>query len=56
MNKFVKDESGGTAVEYGLIVAAISVAILTILNAVSAPLIQTFASIPTQLAESGGNK
>jgi pilus assembly protein Flp/PilA len=56
MNKFVKDESGGTAVEYGLIVAAISVAILTVLNAVSAPLIKTFASIPTQLAESGRNK
>jgi pilus assembly protein Flp/PilA len=56
MNKFAKNDSGGTAVEYGLIVAAISVAILTVLNAVSAPLIDTFSSIPTQLAESGGNK
>ncbi|MBO0755639.1 MAG: Flp family type IVb pilin [Bradyrhizobiaceae bacterium] len=55
MNKFAK-ESGGTAVEYCLIVAAISVAILTVLNAVSAPLIKTFSSIPTQLVESGGNK
>ena len=53
MNKFAKDKSGAAAVEYGLIVAAISVAILTLLNAVSAPLIQTFSSIPTQLAESG---
>jgi pilus assembly protein Flp/PilA len=56
MSKFAKNDSGGTAVEYGLIVVAISVAILTVLNAVSAPLIDTFSSIPTQLAESGGNK
>jgi pilus assembly protein Flp/PilA len=56
MNKFAKDQSGGTAVEYGLIVAAISVAILTVLNALSAPLIKTVSSIPTELAESGDNK
>jgi Flp pilus assembly pilin Flp len=53
MNKFAKDGSGGTAVEYGLIVAAISVAILTVLNAMSVPLMKTVSSIPTQLAESG---
>jgi Flp pilus assembly pilin Flp len=56
MNKFVKHESGGTAVEYGLIVAAISVAILTVLNAVSAPLIKAVSSIPTELAVNCGNK
>jgi pilus assembly protein Flp/PilA len=56
MNRFAKDESGGTAVEYGLIVAAISVAILTVLNAVSAPLIKTVSSIPIELAVSGANK
>lgn len=53
MNKF---KSGGTAVEYGLIVAAILVAILTLLTAVRGPLIKTFSSIPTQLAERGGNR
>jgi Flp pilus assembly pilin Flp len=56
MNKFAKVQSSGTAVEYGLIVAAISVAILTVLNAVSAPLIKTVLSIPSELVESGGNK
>lgn len=53
MNRFAKHESGGTAVEYGLIVAAISVAILTALNAMSAPLIKTVSSIPTQITDSG---
>jgi Flp pilus assembly pilin Flp len=56
MNRFANNESRGTAVEYGLIVAAISVAILAVLNAVSAPLIQTVSSIPTELAASGANK
>ena len=30
--KFLKDESGATAIEYGLIAALVSVAILTALN------------------------
>jgi hypothetical protein len=32
------------------------VAILTVLNVMSAPLINTVSSIPTQLAESGSSK
>jgi Flp pilus assembly pilin Flp len=56
MNRFANNESAGAVVEYGLIVAAISVAILTVLNAVSVPLIKTVSSIPTELAVSGANK
>ena len=29
-NRFLKDESGATAIEYGLIVAAIAVAVITV--------------------------
>jgi Flp pilus assembly pilin Flp len=54
MNRFAK--GGAAAVEYGLIVAAISVAILTIVNVMSAQLIQTISSIPTQLDQRGSSK
>ena len=47
--KFVKDESGATAIEYGLIAAGISVAIITIVNNLGSKLQSTFSSISTQL-------
>jgi pilus assembly protein Flp/PilA len=47
--KFVKDESGATAIEYGLIAAGISVAIITIVNNLGTKLTSTFSSISTQL-------
>ena len=47
--KFVKDESGATAIEYGLIAAGISVAIITIVNNLGTKLQSTFSSISTQL-------
>jgi pilus assembly protein Flp/PilA len=36
--RFLKDESGATAIEYGLIAAGISVAILTVLKGVGTKL------------------
>ena len=50
--KFVKDESGATAIEYGLIAAGISVAIITIVNNLGTKLTSTFSSISTQLNSS----
>ena len=50
--KFVKDESGATAIEYGLIAAGISVAIITIVNNLGTKLSSTFSSISTQLNSS----
>ena len=47
--KFVKDESGATAIEYGLIAAGISVAIITVVNNLGTKLQSTFSSISTQL-------
>jgi len=47
--KFFSDESGATAIEYGLIAALVSVAIITALKAVSGALITTFNSVATAL-------
>jgi len=47
--RFVKDQSGATAIEYGLIAAGISVAIIATVNALGTQLNSTFSSISTQL-------
>jgi pilus assembly protein Flp/PilA len=45
MFKFLKDESGATAIEYGLIAAGIGVAIITVVGQVGTALEATFSSI-----------
>jgi len=47
--RFLKDESAATAIEYGLIAAAISVAIITVVKGLGSKLDTTFSSISTQL-------
>ena len=42
IKRFVSDESGATAIEYGLIAAGISVAIVTIVQTVGTSLTGTF--------------
>jgi pilus assembly protein Flp/PilA len=46
---FLKDESGATAIEYGLIAAGISVAIIAVVNGLGTKLNTTFSSISGQL-------
>ena len=46
---FLKNESGATAIEYGLIAAGISVAIIAVVNGLGTKLNDTFTSISTQL-------
>jgi pilus assembly protein Flp/PilA len=46
---FLKDESGATAIEYGLIAASISVVIIATVNAIGTSLNAKFDSISTQL-------
>ena len=46
---FLKDESGATAIEYGLIAAGISVAIIAVVNGLGSSLNTKFSSISTQL-------
>jgi pilus assembly protein Flp/PilA len=43
--RFVKDEAGATAIEYGLIAAGISVAIVTVVKTVGSQLVVTFTSV-----------
>jgi pilus assembly protein Flp/PilA len=49
VSRFMKDESGATAIEYGLIAAGISVAIIAVVNGLGTKLNSTFSSISTQL-------
>ena len=47
--RFVKDQSGATAIEYGLIAAGISLAIITVVNGLGTTLNAKFGSIATSL-------
>ena len=49
LRKFLKDESGATAIEYGLIAALIAVVIITAVTAVGTALSTTFNTISTQV-------
>jgi pilus assembly protein Flp/PilA len=49
MKAFLKDESGATAIEYGLIAAGISVAIIAVVNGIGSKLNTKFTSISSQL-------
>jgi pilus assembly protein Flp/PilA len=51
--QFAKDESGATAIEYGLIAAGISVAIITVVNSLGGQLKNTFSSVSSQLGNAG---
>ena len=47
--RFVKDQSGATAIEYGLIAAGISLAIIAVVNGIGSNLNTKFSSINTSL-------
>jgi pilus assembly protein Flp/PilA len=49
VTRFMKDESGATAIEYGLIVALIAVVIITAVTAVGTNLTKEFNSINSSL-------
>jgi len=49
VKRFVKDESGATAIEYGLIAAGISVAIIAVVNGLGTKLNTTFTTLSGQL-------
>ena len=46
---FLRDESGATAIEYGLIAAGISIAIIAVVGTVGSSLNTVFTSIATAL-------
>ena len=49
ISRFVKNESGATAIEYGLIAAGISLAIIAVVNGLGSNLNTKFSSINTSL-------
>ena len=49
----MKDESGATAIEYGLIAALVSVAVITILGTLGDNLTTTFTTVSDELATAG---
>ena len=48
--RFLKDESGATAIEYGLIAAGLSAAIVTVVGTVGTDLNTTFTSVQNGLS------
>ncbi len=53
LKRFADDESGATAIEYGLIAAGVAVAIITVVNSLGSQLKTTFTKISSQLATAG---
>jgi pilus assembly protein Flp/PilA len=47
--RFVRDETGATAIEYGLIAAGISVSIIAVIQGIGARLNTTFTSVQTAI-------
>ena len=48
--RFVKEESGATAIEYGLIAAGIAVAIIAVVQGLGTNLNSTFGTVQTAIA------
>jgi pilus assembly protein Flp/PilA len=51
LKSFVKNESGATAIEYGLIAVGIAVAIISVVKAVGTGLTNTFTQVKDNLAQ-----
>jgi len=49
VSKFLHDESGATAIEYGLIAACISIAIIAVVQGVGTKLNSTFSQVDQAL-------
>ena len=54
MTSFAKDESGATAIEYGLIAALLSVAIIAAVQSVRDNLNATYTNVSNELAANNG--
>jgi pilus assembly protein Flp/PilA len=51
VQRFLKDNSGATAIEYGLIAAGISVAIIAVVQGLGTNLNNTFTSVSNALTQ-----
>ena len=55
LRRFLSDETGATAIEYGLIAALVSVAIITIVTSLGQNLVTTFETISEDLGAANTN-
>jgi pilus assembly protein Flp/PilA len=53
--RFVQDDSGATAIEYGLIAALVSVAIIVALGTLGENLNNTFSTVANELGAAANN-
>ena len=51
VTRFLKNESGATAIEYGLIAALIAVVLITAMNTLSGKIAGTFGKISTAMPQ-----
>ena len=49
ISRFLRDEAGATAIEYGLIAAGISVAIIGVVTTLGGKLVTTFTAVDAAL-------
>ena len=56
INKFAKDESGATAIEYGLIAALIAVVIIGALHLLGGNMSTAFTSVANAVGGGGGGE
>ena len=49
-NRFLRDETGATAIEYGLIVADVALAIIAVVNSIGGDLQNTYSDVSNDLA------
>ena len=54
VQRFLRDEKGATAIEYGLIAAGIAIVIIAAVNGVGQQLQATFSSVSNTLASDNG--
>ncbi|MBU1346053.1 MAG: Flp family type IVb pilin [Alphaproteobacteria bacterium] len=54
INKFVQDESGATAIEYGLIAALIAVVIIGAVQVLGTNISTAFTTVATSIGGAGG--
>jgi pilus assembly protein Flp/PilA len=52
--RFLKEESGVTAIEYGLIAGLVSIAIVVVLGTLGTSLVTIFTTVATALATAAG--
>ena len=48
--RFLRDETGATAIEYGLIVAGVALAIIAVVNSIGGDLQNTYSDVSNDLA------